>query len=253
MTSRPSCVASMTANRAVSSTSAPPLCFKFVMCRIAASWRRGPRLRSWSASSRGVLFTRILFSFGAADIGTVLMRTRIVAVIVGYVVATAACAAQPPLASAGPAVARDIDLGGSPTGLAFDFGSLWVGLGDKGTLARVDPLSGKIEKDVLVGDAAKLLPQSRVVHGAPSAVVSGFGSIWAVGADGMLARVDPATNEVTRFALGVVGGAIAAGDGALWITSYDDGALVRFDSASQAVSRTITGLGGLFGVAVGFG
>jgi streptogramin lyase len=221
-------------------------------CRSAYRvWRRA-RPGQVGRFSSGVLFTRTLFSFGAADIGTVLMRMRIVAVVV-YVVAAAACAAQPPSASAGPAVARDIDPGGAPTGLAFDFGSLWVGLGDKGTVARIDPLSGEVIKDVTVGDAAKLLPQSRIVHGVPSAVVSGFGSIWAVGADGMLARVDPATNEVTRFALGVVGGAIAAGDGALWITSYDDGALVRFDPASQAVSRTVTDLGGLFGVALGFG
>jgi virginiamycin B lyase len=185
--------------------------------------------------------------------GTVLVRTRSVAVLMVCLVAAAACAAQSPSATAGPAVARDIDLGGSPTGLAFDFGSLWVGLGDKGTVARIDPVSGKTTKDVIVGDAAKFLPQARVVHGVPSAAVSGFGSIWAVGADGMLARVDPATSAVTRFAVGVVGGAIAAGEGALWITSYDDGALVRFDPASQAVSRTITDLGGLFGVAVGFG
>jgi streptogramin lyase len=181
------------------------------------------------------------------------VRTRIVAMAVAYAVATAGCAAQPPSASAGPAAARDIDPGGSPTGLAFDFGSLWVALGDMGTVARVDPVSGTVTKDVTVGDAGKLLPQARVVLGVPSAVVSGFGSIWAVGADGMLARVDPATNAVTRFTTGVVGGAIAAGEGAIWITSYDDGALVRFDPASQAVSKTITDLGGLFGVAVGFG
>jgi len=181
------------------------------------------------------------------------VHTRIVAIAVAYAVAAAGCGAQPSSASAAPAAARDIDLGGSPTGLAFDFGSLWVGLGDKGTLARIDPVSGKTTKDVMVGDAAKFLPQARVVHGVPSAVVSAFGSIWAVGADGMLARIDPATDAVTRFAIGVVGGAIAAGEGALWITSYDDAALVRFDPASQTVSRTITELGGLFGVAVGFG
>jgi virginiamycin B lyase len=68
-----------------------------------------------------------------------------------------------------------------------------------------------------------------------------------------LARIDPATNDVTTFDVGIVGYGLATGEGAIWITAYDDGALVRFDPASRTVSKTITGLGGLFGVAAGFG
>jgi len=168
------------------------------------------------------------------------------------IVTLAACTTASPQATPPPAAAKDIDPGGSPSGVAFDFGSLWVGLADKGTVARIDPVNGTVMKAITVGEPAKLLAQSRVVHGAPSAVVSAFGAIWAVGADGALARIDPATNEASRYAVGIVGGYLAVGDGALWITSYDDGALVRFDVASLTVSKTITGLGGLFGVAAGF-
>jgi len=181
------------------------------------------------------------------------MRRRIIALLGLCVVALDACTGTASQARATPAAARDIDPGGSPSGVVFDFGSVWVGLADKGTVVRIDPVSGAVTNAITVGDPAQLLARARVVHGAPNAVTSGFGSIWAVGADGRLARIDPATNDVTTFDVGVVGGALATGEGAVWITSYDDGSLVRFDPTTRAVSSTTTGLGGLFGVAIGFG
>ena len=126
-------------------------------------------------------------------------------------------------------------------------------MGDKGTIARIDPASGKIAAAFAVSDLTRVPARAHVNHAAPLAVTSAFGAMWAIGADGLLARIDPATKDVTTFDVGVVGGDIAASDTALWITAYDDGALVRFDPAARSVSATITGLGGLFGVAVGFG
>lgn len=184
---------------------------------------------------------------------TDLMRRPILAIFATCLVALAACASAAPQTSPSPAVATDIDPGGSPSGVVFDFGSLWVGIGDKGTVARIDPANGTVTKAITVGDPAKLLARARNTHGAPSAVASGFGAIWAVGADGRLARIDPATNDVSSFDIGVVGSALATGDGAVWIASYDDGAVVRFDPTTRTVSTTTTGLGGLFGVAVGSG
>ena len=181
------------------------------------------------------------------------VRHRILAVILAHVFALTACTTSAPLASAAPAAATDIAPGGSPSELVFDFGSLWVGLADKGAIARIDPVSGMVTKAVTVGDPGRILRQARLAHGVPNAVASGFDSIWAVGADGKLARIDPATNEVTTFDVGIVGGALAPGEGAVWITSYDDGAVVRFDPTARVVTNTFTGLGGLFGVAAAFG
>jgi len=181
------------------------------------------------------------------------MRARMPSLVIVCLMTLAACSGSGPVASPPPIVATDLDPGGSPSGLAFDFGSLWVGIADKGTVSRIDPATGKVIKSITVGDPTKLLAHARVVHGAPSAVISGFGAIWAVGSDGKLARIDPATNAATMFDVGVVGGALAAGEGAIWITSYDDVGLVRFDPAAGKVSRVTPDLGGLFGVDVGFG
>lgn len=169
-------------------------------------------------------------------------------------VALVACAGPSSAPSSSPAVARDLDPGGAASQqLAFDFGSLWVAVGDKGTVARIDPITGKVAAELKVSDPSRVPPRAHVVHVAPSAVVSAFGAIWAVGADGVLARIDPATNAVATFDVAVVGGYMAASDTALWISSYDDGALVAFDPVSRTVASTVTGVGGVFGVAVGFG
>lgn len=180
------------------------------------------------------------------------MRHRVLAIVITCLVAVG-CAGAAPEATAAAAVAKDLDLGGSPSGVVFDFGSVWVGLYDKGTVDRIDPVTGSVTRTITVGDPTKLLARARNTHGVPSAVTSGFGSIWAVGADGRLARIDPATNAVMTFDVGVVGEALATGEGAVWITSNDDGALVRFDPTAGAVTNTVTGLGQLFGVAVASG
>lgn len=180
------------------------------------------------------------------------MRHRVLAIVVTCLVAVG-CAGASPQVTAPAAVAKDLDLGGSPSGVVFDFGSVWVGLYDRGTVDRIDPATGTIMKTITVGDPTKLLARARDTHGVPSAVTSGFGSIWAVGADGRLARIDPATNAAMTFDVGVVGEALATGEGAVWITSHDDGAVVRFDPTAGAVTNTITGLGALFGVAVASG
>ncbi len=177
-------------------------------------------------------------------------------VLVGSLVVLGACGGTAPSAGTGTGTAaqRDIDPGGRlGQGMAFDFGSLWIALGDKGVVARVDPATGKIANELMVSDPSRVPARAHVDHAAPNAVVSAFGSIWAIGADGVLARIDPLTNAITTFDVGIVGGYLCAGEGALWITSYDDGALVRFDPAAGVVTMTLHDLGGLHGVAVGFG
>lgn len=89
--------------------------------------------------------------------------------------------------------------------------------------------------------------------GAPSAVTSGFGAIWATGADGTLARIDPTTEAVTTFAIGIAGYQLATGEGAVWVGSQQDAAIVQFDPVSGKVVNTLRNLGLLFGIATSFG
>ena len=167
------------------------------------------------------------------------------------VAVTAACAANPPAASSSATAVKQIDVGGViGQGIVFDFGSLWVPVIDKGTVARIDAATGAV-KQIKAGDPAKI--PAGVRGGAPSAVTSGFGAIWAAGADGMLARIDPATDAVTSFTIGVAGYQIAAGEGAIWVASTENASLVQFDPVAQKIVRTVPSLGALFGVAASFG
>ncbi len=164
---------------------------------------------------------------------------------------TAACAGASPTVSPSGSAVTKLDVGGvMGQGIVFDFGSLWVAVIDKGTVARIDPATGAA-KQIKAGDPAKI--PAGVRGGAPSAVTSGFGAIWATGADGTLARIDPATEAVTTFPIGIAGYQLATGEDAVWIGSSQDAALVRFDPAAGKVTNTIRDLGSLFGVATGFG
>ncbi|HEY6959458.1 MAG TPA: hypothetical protein VI814_11595 [Candidatus Limnocylindria bacterium] len=155
-----------------------------------------------------------------------------------------ACGAAAPAPSASPA-ARDIDIGAAPQGIAFDFGSVWVGASDKGEVERLDPASGTIQTRIKVGDPAKQSSRARVYHGVPVAVASGFGSIWATGADETLTRVDPKTLRIDSFPIGITGSAIAVSEDAVWVASYDDGALLHFDPAADRVAAVVRDLGTL--------
>jgi streptogramin lyase len=165
------------------------------------------------------------------------------------------CGNQQAAVSPSPADVTDINLGG-PGGqeMTFAFGSLWIAMADKGSVARLDPKTNSVKQIKNVGDPAKMSPRAHVGHGTPNAVASGFDSIWAVGADQTLSRIDPRTDKVVSSVdIGVVGIAVAIDDTAVWISSYDDGALVRFDPAAGKVSSTTRQVGGLMGLATGFG
>ena len=163
-----------------------------------------------------------------------------------------ACAATGPSPSASP-VARDIDIGGLPQGIVFDFGSVWVGASDKGEVERLDPVNGTIVTRIKIGDPARQSSRARTFRGVPVAVASGFGSIWATGADETLARVDPKTLQISSFPIGITGSAIAVSEDAVWVASFDDGALLRFDPLTNAVGAVIRGQGALQGIAAGGG
>jgi len=177
------------------------------------------------------------------------------AAVAGGFLLVVACGSPQTVVSHAPPDLADINPGGIPgQGMAFDFGSLWTPLVDKGAVARVDPRTNTVAQIKNVGDPSKVSARAHVSHGTPNAVASGFGSIWAVGADQTLSRIDPRTNKVTASTdIGVVGVAIATDETAVWIASYDDGALVRFDPTANRVTSTTRAAGGLIGLATGLG
>ncbi len=83
----------------------------------------------------------------------------------------------------------------------------------------------------------------------------GAGAVWSLATDGFdltnLARIDPATDEVTTFPLGYPGGTIAFGFDAVWITARDAGLLLRVDPTTGAVIEHASGLEDPWTVAVG--
>lgn len=179
---------------------------------------------------------------------------RIVGLGLAALLATSACtaAAPSPSAAASPAV-RLIDVAGAPSGIAIDFGAVWAGVSDKGEVDRLDPATGALLTRIKAGEPAKQSPRARNVHGTPVAIASGFGSIWAVGTDEMLFRIDPKTFATTAFPLGIVATGIAIGDDAVWVDSFDDGALLRFDPAAGKIAAVVRDQGQLQGLASGFG
>jgi YVTN family beta-propeller protein len=109
----------------------------------------------------------------------------------------------------------------TPTGLAFGAGSLWVAHGALGQLAQVDPEFGQVTKTLDVAGEAL---------GAPNgAVAVGAGAVWAVYGDSTLARVDPATVNVTGSTVTgpAPAGVVVEGD-SVWVVNSHSASVQRF-------------------------
>jgi hypothetical protein len=113
------------------------------------------------------------------------------------------------------------------------------------------------ELDALDWNSGKLLgrlPFDRGVFG----LAYGDGSLWVTvgGAPATLVRVDPLTRRTIGKPIvvtqGRVAGMIAFGSGAVWVTGFEDGSLVRVDPATGRVDRIKLG-GAPFGVVLSGG
>jgi len=90
--------------------------------------------------------------------------------------------------------------------------------------------------------------------GAPEAVGSGAGSVWAAepGA-GVITRIDPVTGAVVdQVLVGGEPGSIVTGGGAIWAASTVGATVVRIDPITESVTQTIT-LPGSHPVAMAYG
>jgi hypothetical protein len=113
---------------------------------------------------------------------------------------------------------------------ALGEGALWI-LSDLGgkIISRIDLDTNQTVATIPVGEF-------------PQALAIGYGAVWAAGLDGTVTRIDPRTNQVSRTipvvpSSGLNG--IAAGAGAVWVSSGEQGMVYRIDANTNQVVATI--------------
>ena len=148
-------------------------------------------------------------------------------------------ASTPPTSTATPptAVVATIAVGAGPTQVTVAAGAVWVGGWGTGRLVRVDPATNRVAARIPVGR-----PQE-----SPIAIAATARAVWVVDfGDAQVLRVDPATNRVVaRIPVRGGAGGIAAGAGAVWVTSGEGGDqrhgwVQRIDPTRNRVVATIS-------------
>jgi YVTN family beta-propeller protein len=101
-------------------------------------------------------------------------------------------------------------------------------------VTRVDPRTNLIVETIAVGKSPRFL-------------AVGEGAVWVLNqGDGTVSRIDPKTNKVVAtidVGMPGPGGDIAAGEGSVWVTSYDF-PLSRIDPSINRVAQQFVGPGG---------
>jgi virginiamycin B lyase len=120
------------------------------------------------------------------------------------------------------------------TAVAFGMDALWAAASTKNQVVRINPHTNVVEKTIPTGKT-------------PRAIAVGENAVWILNeGDGSVTRIDPATNRVVAtIVIGAVGtgGAIAAGEGSVWV-SAPGAPLVRIDPRVGRVVHRFTGEGG---------
>jgi streptogramin lyase/predicted Ser/Thr protein kinase len=151
---------------------------------------------------------------------------------------------------------------GGTTSIAAGFGSLWVTNGEQARLVRIDPKSGHVQGNVLVGEGQAVVvavgegavwvgrradkstdPPSSIVkvdpHGGPSKQIQfgqegigditvGGGYVWVPNRRrARVSRVTPSSGERTSTAIGNGQHRVAYGAGQIWVTNYEDGTVTQ--------------------------
>ena len=117
--------------------------------------------------------------------------------------------------------------------IATGVGAVWTSnltalLGSRpGFLVRIDPRSRKVTGSLRLS-------------AAPSALATGFGSVWATLPDSdVVARIDPNKMSISRtIAVGRHPIALAVGEGAVWVASDGDDTISRIDPTTERVTKT---------------
>jgi YVTN family beta-propeller protein len=120
-----------------------------------------------------------------------------------------------------------IALSAAPTRLAAAEDAVWVLTPADNRVVRIDPATNQVAATIGVGRA-------------PGAVTVAGGVVWVALPERGLGRIDPAGNRSTVVDVPrCCDGALAAGEGALWVANHGDGTLVRVDAATGRVAARI--------------
>jgi predicted Ser/Thr protein kinase len=137
-------------------------------------------------------------------------------------------------------VSREFDLPFDASSVAVGGGSVWIGAKDLSgnVLLRVSPQTGTV---LAVVRLPGVVTANEPVQ---SSAVFGAGAAWAVGVDGTLFRIDPATSRITgrRKITQGPATALAAGSGAVWALILDPARgnrVLRIDPQTLRVTDTI--------------
>ncbi|HVQ28936.1 MAG TPA: hypothetical protein VMV21_05110, partial [Vicinamibacteria bacterium] len=112
--------------------------------------------------------------------------------------------------------------------------ALWVTSTEQSLVTRVDVRTHAVVATIPVGPAPRFL-------------AVGEGGVWTLNqGDGSVSRIDPKTNKVVAtIEVGVpgTGGEIAAGEGSVWVTSFEF-PISRIDPKANTVVQQFAGPGG---------
>ncbi len=162
----------------------------------------------------------------------------------------------------------------SEGGIAIGAGSVWLMTDNQGTLARFDPDTNKVVAEIYLakgsfvpafGEGAvwvtssqqdlvtrvnprtNLVTETIKVGKKPRFLTIGEGAVWVLNqGDGSVTRIDPKSNKViATIEAGVPGdgGDISAGEGSVWVTSFEF-PLTRIDPSTNKVVQQFAGPGG---------
>lgn len=172
-------------------------------------------------------------------------------------------------ASPGPQAAT-IKVGRGPSGVAVGPGDVWVSNDADGTVARLDPASGRVLTTIPVGktggdivacpDAVWVKSDSRFIariDAASGQVTRRFPigtevrdlavhcgqAVWASGADGSISRIAEGATTAETFlsSTGDLADVDVDAQGGLWMTDPRSDAVVRVDPATKKVQRLAVG------------
>ena len=130
-------------------------------------------------------------------------------------------------------VMSNVSLPVAVDGLATTGGDVWAVSGSAGAVLRLDPLTAEIRDRISMAGAAGPRPQALAIS-----TDSDF--VWVLNGDTRtVAKIDPDLQDIVetyRLDVGRGSLALAAGEGAAWVSNAFDGTVTRIDGGTNEVA-----------------
>jgi class 3 adenylate cyclase/streptogramin lyase len=130
-------------------------------------------------------------------------------------------------------------------GIAVGSGSVWTSNYVKGSVAEVNPATGKVDHIPLSSQITIGSQSGITAYGVLSRITIAFGSVWVSdNVNGLVYRIHPDDDPVVNtIPIGgnsaFLGSGIAEGAGSIWVTSPGTDAVVRIDPNDNTVQASI--------------